>query len=170
MTYIHRTRSLTERDYWATPVQVVESISKVMGSKPAADLAATPENAKAYIYFTEEDDLLSLHPATLARKFGRRWVWLNPPYSRGNLPAFTEWANRYVEAGGEIVLLMPTSHGTNYFQKNVRPYAKRLLLAARRIKFVAPDGVDAVRAPGDTYAIHMTNRNIPHEFIYFDVD
>ena len=140
MTTVH------DRDRWSTPKSVVDAVSNLLRSRPAIDLAASPHNAVADVYFTEKHGgLLSQAPYIVYNSMRNReicnWAWLNPPYSRGNMELFTEWAARYVESGGVVALCHRPDLSTKWYLENVLPYAKALLVPSKRIRFIPPDGV-----------------------------
>lgn len=148
------------RDRWATPQRVVDAVAKVLGGPPEIDLAASEQNAKAFRYVTEgfvypvfndecltpcqvnlENGLFSLEPEGVAgESYG--WAWLNPPYSRGNMERFTAWAAEYVEHGGTVALCHRPDFSTSWYQDNVLPHARMLLLPSKRIHFIPPDGIE----------------------------
>jgi phage N-6-adenine-methyltransferase len=83
------------------------------------DAAASPHNAKMPRYWTEVDD-------GLAQSWAGERVWLNPPYSFPNLPAFVakawqEWTND--ERPELIVMLLPANRTEQaWWQEMVEPY------------------------------------------------
>jgi hypothetical protein len=77
-------------------------------------LAARKENAKCELFYSREMSALDV-PWEVPG-----WSWCNPPYSRGNLEAFTAKARRECERWGwRGVLLVPATVGAGWFQKNV---------------------------------------------------
>lgn len=143
--------SVHTRDRWATPQRVVDAVAKVLGGPPEIDLAASDHNAKAAEYLTEfshcvmvgdegpapfkmglQEGLFDLSPRGMAES-SAGWAWLNPPYSRGNMERFTAWAAEYVEHGGTVALCHRPDLSTSWYQDNVLPYAKMLLLPSKRI-------------------------------------
>lgn len=148
------------RDRWATPQGVVDAVAKVLGGPPKIDLAASEHNAKARTYVTEqfahlarrheslalfrvelEDGLFSLDPKDVVAST-YSWAWLNPPYSRGNMERFTAWAAEYVKHGGAVALCHRPDFSTSWYQDNVLPHARMLLLPSKRIHFIPPDGIE----------------------------
>jgi len=147
------------RDRWATPQRVVDAVARILGEPPEIDLAASEQNTKAAGYVTEsfvhiafsdecldpcrvnlENGLFSLDPEDVAGVFDG-WAWLNPPYSRGNMERFTAWAAEYVNHGGTVALCHRPDFSTSWYQDNVLPHAKMLLLPSKRIHFIPPDGI-----------------------------
>lgn len=166
-------RKTTTRDLWETPGYVIDALSEIMGSRPVIDLAANAGNAKADEFIEDCDGggLLALDPSEVAGRFGQNgWAFCNPPYSRGNLPAFTAWCADYARAGGAVIMLIPHAHGTRYWQENVRPVERAWFIPSRRVKFDPPGGVGTVRAPGEVVAVLMHTRDCAPLYVrYFDV-
>lgn len=85
--------------------------------KFSRDLAASVSNTKCSVYFTREDNVLLRQWAVM--QASHEWDWCNPPYSRGNLEAFTYKAREEVKRGWAGMLLVPATVGAGWFQKNV---------------------------------------------------
>lgn len=97
------TSELSLSDEWQTPPWLVEQMALLFGPF-TLDAAAARWNHQAPRYLTERDDAL-----------GRAWrgrVWLNPPYSRGNLIAFMRHAKRQVLAGHADLVAGVVPHST----------------------------------------------------------
>jgi len=65
---------MSDRQDWGTPPAFMEFLVDSFNWSPDLDAAASPENAKAPNFFTEDDDSLT-----------QDWhgdVWLNPPFGR----------------------------------------------------------------------------------------
>lgn len=77
------------------------------------DAAASALNCKHVNYYTKEDDALSQDWAQW------RSVFCNPPYSRGNLLAFTAKAYEESRKGATIVMVVPACTDTRWFHDNV---------------------------------------------------
>lgn len=172
------TPQVTERDLWATPQAVVDAVWSVMGRAPYIDLACSPGNAKANYRITEsvhdwrlpsgwdvdatysEDrGLFGICPITAAELMDlHAWAWLNPPYSRGNLPRFTAWAASFAQAGGTVALCVPSSHSDSWWRKNVAPHARMILQPDRRIQFDPPAGVTPSSNSGQNAVVIMAHR------------
>jgi len=117
-------------DEWSTPQWVVDQAAAEFGPFDL-DPAATPDNAKAPVFFTRDDDGLA-----------RRWkgrVWLNPPYGR-TVGDWMDKARAEVDAGrAEIVVcLVPARVDARWWQRNVihaRP-APLVRFWPRRLQYV----------------------------------
>lgn len=173
---------VTERDLWATPQAVVDAVAGVMmttmGVVPYIDLACSPDNAKAHYRITEsvhdwrvpsdweldamtseDEGLFGFCPMTAARLMRiHHWAWLNPPYSRGNLPRFTAWAAAFAQYGGTVALCVPASHSDSWWRENVTPHARMILQPDRRIQFEPPPGVEPSSNSGQNAIVIMAPR------------
>lgn len=88
---------------WATPQETYDQLNKEFNF--TLDVAATPENAKCKLYFTETDD-------GLAQSWDNETIWCNPPYGR----TLRKWVEKASSAtGGVVVLLIPARTDTSYF-------------------------------------------------------
>ncbi len=129
-------------DEWPTPQWLVDTLAAEFGPFDL-DPAASPDNAKAPVFFTRTDD-------GLAQPWKGR-VWLNPPYG----PQLRRWlakARAEVAAGNAeiVVCLVPVRTGTKWWAEAVRDAALVLFWPAR-IKFGSTDGVHG--APGFDSAV-----------------
>lgn len=79
------------------------------------DPCATRSNAKCERYFTKKDDGLSMG----WHKFGRR-VFMNPPYSRGQLEKWCRKAYEESLIACLVVGLLPADHTTRWWQCYVK--------------------------------------------------
>ena len=113
------------RQDYATPDALIEAVKRRFDvRKFSYDLAASPENAKARHFFTEEEDSL-----------GQDWLtllpgdyWLNPPFSRIDLWAqkCAGWLSACVRkrtTRGRIFFLTPASIGSSWFIAHIHNVA-----------------------------------------------
>lgn len=112
-------------DEWATPGWLVEQYAAEFGAFDL-DPAATPESAKAPLFFTAADDGLT------QPWWGR--VWLNPPYSRVG-----EWVTKAaaeVELGNakQAVCLVPARVDARWFRE-AKASAFLVRILPQRVKF-----------------------------------
>jgi hypothetical protein len=125
-----------DSDEYYTPEEYLEAARQVLGGidlDPATS-AAAQQRVRASRFWTKADD--GLHP-------DRRWagrVWMNPPYSRGLVDAFTA---RLIEAylAGAVpaaIALYNASTDTGWFHDLAR--LGSLCLTASRIPFITPSG------------------------------
>lgn len=159
-------REVRPKDRWMTPPDLLRKISEIMGSDPWIDLACSEENALATSWVGEHaavilgermdlnEGLFSLDPREIAER-STGWAWLNPPYSRGNMPVFTDWLRRYVDAGGTAILCSMMAPTAGWYQRNVRPHAHYVIVPTRRVQFIAPEGVRSSSAMHATILTKM---------------
>lgn len=118
-----------------TPKHVLDVVRKFGGGQIGLDPCASPDNwTKATFTFKKEDDGLA-HGWN-----GYGLVFMNPPYSRGQLRKWCQKA--YAEefrAGVDIVGLIPCDLGTESGQF-VAETAAALCFPKGRLTFVRPDG------------------------------
>lgn len=110
-----------------TPDWLFQSLDKIF--KFDLDAAATAANAKCANYFTKERDAL----AQSWTSYGKS-IFLNPPYSRGQL---VHWLNKSVleaTSGACVVAILSGDFGTQWFDICWRE-ASVLFFMRGRIKF-----------------------------------
>lgn len=148
---------LNSRDLWSTPQSVIDSLSKDLGQGPILDLAADPSSAKAPYYITPTllninhemdiqpltNGIFSLSPEWIAFLTSGGWCWLNPPYSRGNMDRFCEWAAKCADNGAHIAICHRPDLSTAWFQTYILPRLDILYIPSRRIHFLPPEGIPA---------------------------
>lgn len=106
------------------------------------DLAASADNAQAYLFLTEAEDSLSVDWKEFyeicANSEGEGWLWLNPPYDN-----IDKWAAKCAMAaadGVKILFLVPASVGSNWYRKYVEDFAVVDLLNGRLVfDFLYPE-------------------------------
>jgi phage N-6-adenine-methyltransferase len=101
----------------ATPPEVFGPLHERFGF--TVDAAASPHNAKCARFWTEADD-------GLAQPWAGERVWVNPPYSFPNLPAWVAkaWREWMAEERPELaVMLLPANRTEQaWWQEMVEPY------------------------------------------------
>ena len=91
-----------------TPWEFVRAVENYFGIKFKYDMAASTENAKAPIFFTEQDDSLNMDWPLDG------WCWLNPQFRNVG-----EWAKKCKEQkdrGASVISIWPLTS-----EKNNRP-------------------------------------------------
>ena len=104
------------------------------------DLAADSTNYKVDQYFTIEDDSLQQDWAKITFRNGLRsdkqnsgWLFLNPPFNE-----IAKWSKKCKEEskrGAKIVMLVPASVGSKWFQENVDKICSQVWFLRGRLKF-----------------------------------
>ncbi len=122
----------SKQDY-ATPEAFVKAVKTLLRIPEFSfDFVADSTNAKAHLYWTQEDDSLSKTSAEWAANCNAGdtcWGWLNPPFAH-----IKPWVQKCDEAnrlGGRIALLVPAAVGSNWFRDHVHNKAQVLLLNGR---------------------------------------
>lgn len=133
----------TRREDQATPKWLVTYLDKICGFDFMIDLAANKSNAICWAYIDEEQNLLSMDTAELQRLFPHvnlesRWAFCNPPYPKGGLG--TKWPKTLTTIAPNVVVLIPASVGTQWFEKFLG-IADAVVLISKRLHFdEAPHG------------------------------
>ncbi len=133
------------RDDWITPDSIFLPLEDLF--RFTVDLAAQDHNRKCFNYFgpdhkvaKRKNFLTFIHNADCVKEFSNQTAWINPPYGRKNLPAFTAAIVELYDLHlprFEIVALLPASIETNWFQDSVYGVAN-LYCRRGRIGFLDP--------------------------------
>jgi len=129
-----------EVDDRGTLPEFIASLEERFGEPFTLDVAAAPHNAKAPVFYTREDDGLSL-PWT-----GN--VWCNPPYSNIYDWVDKAWHEWYASGVDRITMLLPANRTEQgWWQKLVEPHRDRPNSPLRveflpgRMRFIRPSAV-----------------------------
>ena len=109
---------------WSTPQELFDKLNSQFHF--TIDLAASAENTKCPIFFSEEQD-------SLAQDWDYHVGWLNPPYSR----QLGKWLKKAYEtglAGGTVVMLLPARTDVKWFHQYVMK-ADKVIFLKGRLKF-----------------------------------
>lgn len=138
-------------DSWRTPIEVFNTLNREF--EFVADMAASHKNALRPIYFTEENDSLSLDwtKEVFSRiTKGNAYVWLNCPYSNP-MP----WVKKALEAqagGLGVVMLLNDDTSVGWFSEALKGVSEirhivadatpkgKLEYSTGRIAFIDGDG------------------------------
>ena len=66
------------------------------------------------------------------------YVWMNPPYSRGNIDKFCKKAYDESQKGCTVVGLLPSDLSTKWYQNWIFGKAHEVRTTARRVRFIDP--------------------------------
>lgn len=95
-------------DDFATPPEIFEPLNKKYQFN--LDLAASETNKKATAFYS-----LDRKCPNLIENFSG-WAWCNPPYSKPNLPFFTQAVKASVQRGSlKCVMLLPATPDAGWF-------------------------------------------------------
>lgn len=121
-------RGRSKQDY-QTPPEFLEAVKKRLHiDRFAIDLAASPENTAADVYFTEQVDSLKQDWASRTH-MSCGWGWLNPPF--GNIAPWVQKAAMEACNGAHVAMLVPASVGANWWTAWVEGYAYQSYLNGR---------------------------------------
>ena len=108
-----------------TPDALLASVQARFG-KIEFDLAASPDNAVAERYYTEQDDALRQDWSKVGL------AWCNPPFAK--FSKFTAKAASEAKKGARIVMLATAGVSTNWWAKSVEGHA--MVIPIKRVRFV----------------------------------
>ena len=114
-------------DEWYTPKWIIDELGP-FDLDPCAPMEP-PYPIAPLSYNKEEDGLAHEWPSTAV-------VWMNPPYSKELLRAFTEKLAKH----GNGMALLVNRQDNLLFQDVIFPAAASMLFMRHRIKFLRPDG------------------------------
>lgn len=123
---------VTPKDEWGTPPPLFKQLDDEFHFD--IDAAATEQNALARKYFTKERN-------GLVHGWGAGNVFLNPPYSQGNIENFVIKAHIegcLREPGTYIICLIPVASDTKWWHHSVM-LAKEIRFIKGRVKFIGYD-------------------------------
>ena len=129
------------RDDWQTPEVVLERVRRL--GPIALDPCTTVENpvgAKVTCHPPQNGLAPLFSWAGVMRDLGETGlIYVNPPYSRGNLGPFTARCRAEALAGAEVVALVPAATSELWFQDACAPRRAAAVCFWRgRLKFVVP--------------------------------
>jgi phage N-6-adenine-methyltransferase len=124
----------TPKDEWGTPQKIFDKINDEFHF--TLDAAANEENTKCKLFIDKELDAMKINWCEFARGGN---IWLNPPYSKGNVERFMQKAYMESEKGlGVVVCLVPVDFSTNWWHDYVMNAAE-IRAIKTRVKFVGYD-------------------------------
>jgi len=124
-------------DEYGTPVALVKRAAALLGrAEFDLDVCATPQNAKAALYFNRVDD--GLHQDwNESGSISKLLCWMNPPYS--NSAAWCKKAVETARAGGRVMGLLKVDPGLSWWRDYVHNVARKIWWLPR-IWFVGATG------------------------------
>lgn len=106
-----QSKGCLQKDKWETPDKVFNDLNNEF--KFELDPCCEIHTAKCKLFFTESDDGLSKSWA------GFRAVFVNPPYSRGNIDKWMAKCKKEASQGVVIVALIPVSTSSKWWHDYV---------------------------------------------------
>ncbi|WP_434417775.1 DNA N-6-adenine-methyltransferase [Nannocystis pusilla] len=122
---------LRESDRYSTPAEIVDLVIEQWGGidlDPCSDPDALVPATTRYDIRRGEDGLTLPWPA------GAR-VWLNPPYSRGNLHRWIARAVAHAQAGGQVLALVNVQTDALYWRHKIWPTVAAVCFLSPRVYF-----------------------------------
>lgn len=117
-------------DEWRTPPDLFAKIQAEFSLD--WDAACTSHNCITMNgCFEHGDNSLALDWSKYSKN-----IWLNPPYSRGNIEPFMEKAWKESKNCEYVVCLVRFDPSTKWFQQYVHNKADEVLMLKRRVKFI----------------------------------
>ena len=117
-------------DEWETPQDLFDALDNIY--RFDFDAACTKANCKCKGGAVSEIvNSLELDWHRISKS-----IWLNPPYSRGNINKFMKKAWEESQEGCTVVCLVRFDPSAKWYQKYVYDKAAEVLMLARRVKFI----------------------------------
>lgn len=136
---------VTPKDEWGTPPALFKQLDDEFHFE--LDAAASHSNAKVTNYFVEGKDALIM-------SWGHGSVFLNPPYSQGNIERFMTKAHLegYTRNPGHyIVCLIPVASDVAWWHNSVM-HAKEIRFIKGRVKFIGYDDAGSAVKNSPTFS------------------
>lgn len=119
---------------WETPPELVEYIANLFEVNFTLDACASPHNAKAFSFITEDQDALKSQWFSYGGA-----TWLNPPFGHGGKlqRQFIQKAILEVKEGRskQVFALIPARTDTKLFHDDIMPHAQAIYFLKGRVKF-----------------------------------
>ena len=115
----------SKEEKWATPQDFFDKLNDEFHF--TLDAAASPDNAKCPVYFTEEQD-------GLAQSWEGHTVWCNPPYCRKTGAWVKKAYEEHQRTGCTVVMLLPSRTDVRWFHNYILGKAEIRFIKGR-LKF-----------------------------------
>lgn len=127
-------------DLWQTPPELFNKLAEEFLFY--IDAACTKSSQLCWLRYTEEDNALEQDWYKDSDN-GRRWIWLNPPYSRGNIGKFMKKVAEEQAKGARIVTLTRLDPSTKWWKKYIDGCASEVRMLRSRPHFLHPTHPDS---------------------------
>jgi phage N-6-adenine-methyltransferase len=104
------------KNSWGTDPVIFNALDKEFTF--GIDIAASKDNALTPVFFTKEQDALSIDWSTQFRTLGTKTVWCNPPYGKGYIKRFFNKAIEQKSKGVTSVFLVPATLDAQWLPVN----------------------------------------------------
>lgn len=143
MSIVNSKTDPNDKDYWATPSEIVAGALKYFQSKSligawkeyALDVCASKHNYKCPCFLTEQDNALECKWFEFMNTT-QNVAWCNPPYSRGMKEEFIAKAIEQAEWGVETIMLLPNDTSAKWFSTCVKQAKAIAFICDGRISFI----------------------------------
>ena len=115
----------SKEEKWATPQDFFDKLNDEFHF--TLDAAASPDNAKCPVYFTEEQD-------GLAQSWEGHTVWCNPPFCRKTGAWVKKAYEEHQRTGCTVVMLLPSRTDVRWFHNYILGKAEIRFIKGR-LKF-----------------------------------
>lgn len=133
--YIASALTESEKDTWSTPLDIFSALDNEFNF--CLDTCASDNNFKVENYITKEQDALECSWLDrIPQGIVNPMVWINPPYSRGSIKAFTKAAIKQRNNGIGSVMLVPLTPEALWFYANQTQELR--IVTGGRIAFINP--------------------------------
>jgi phage N-6-adenine-methyltransferase len=122
------------KNSWGTDPDVFNALNKEFNF--GIDIAASKENALLPVFFTKEDNALSIDWSTYFRTLGTKSVWCNPPYGKGYIKQFFNKAIEQKAKGVTSVFLVPATLDAQWLPVN--EISEIRIITGGRLSFYHP--------------------------------
>lgn len=128
-----KSKGCEQKDKWETPIYIFDELNDIYNF--TLDPCCEIHTAKCNKFYTEEDN-------GLIQEWSNEIVFVNPPYSRGNIDKWMEKCYNESSKGVTIVALIPVSTSSKWFHNYVWNKSELIFYKGRLrfngAKFTAP--------------------------------
>ena len=133
------------KDLWQTPKDLFNKLDEEFHFD--IDAAWSRENCLCDIgFYRGEKDSFETAWYLITRK-DHPVIFINPPYSRGNIAKFCKKIVKESRRGCTVVALLPMDCSTKYFHDYILPYAYEIRFLKRRVKYISPETGKPIGSP-----------------------
>lgn len=124
-TQLAQSKGCDQKDRWETPDELFQKLDYMYHF--TLDPCAEPHTAKCKRFYTEQDN-------GLTKSWMGDTVFVNPPYSRGNIDLWVEKCYMESKNGAIVVALLPVSTSSDWFHNWIIGKAD-LKFVNKRVRF-----------------------------------
>jgi len=151
-----------DKDSWGTQDALWETLNEEFNF--TLDAAASHVNHKCASYFTKDDNSLDKNWYNFSES-----IWLNPPYSRGNIAPFMAKVVEESLKGATIVTLTRFDPSASWFQQYVHNKADEVRMLKHRPRFIGADASYPFPCCVAVYNPTKMTYNVPRMVTKYDI-